>query len=202
MTLTLEQLMERTTKPLISDISLQVLQSLYEQYLLPYTFEYKLDNGEIITLHFEKDNFCHLLGLEKMVSGRIPRRKLTEYKGLNGWEQIRSGGITRKIMRQRAGKANFKSIKGKWIYFAAIPKILTSSTVMIKFHKLGAEYLIYGDFDNAIVHLGISKRHETGYKTWCPRTILEQGKTPPLYGTKYIQSASPIQILSVKREVR
>lgn len=186
MALTLEQLMARTTKPLITDISLQVLQELYEQYLLPYTFIYELSNNETIVLHFEMDNFCHLLGLEKMVSGKIAAQDLKNYKGLDGWSKIKDGTIGREHMRSRAGKANFNSLKGKMIYFAAIPGIITSSTAMIKFHKLGSEYLIYGDFDNAIVHLGISKRSETNYETWCPRTILEEGKTPPLYGERHI----------------
>lgn len=62
--------------------------------------------------------------------------------------------------------------------------------------------MIYGDFDNAIVHLGISPRLETNFKTWCPRTILEEGKTHPLYGTRYIQGESPIHITSFKKELR
>jgi hypothetical protein len=203
MTLSLEQLISRTTKPLIADISLQVLQELYEQYLVPYTFTYELNNNqETVRLHFEKDNFCHLLGLEKMVLGKISTRDLKDYKGLDGWNKIKEGTIDREHMRSRAGKLNFNSLKGKMIYFAAIPHIITSSTAMIKFHKLGAEYLIYGEFDNAIVHLGISKRSETDFKTWCPRTILEEGKTPPLYGTRHIQGVKPIQITSFSKVPR
>jgi hypothetical protein len=42
--------------------------------------------------------------------------------------------ITKEIIRSRAGKANFNSLKGKWIYFAA-----KYSKLMIKSHKLCAE---------------------------------------------------------------
>ncbi|OUS68528.1 hypothetical protein B1748_33665 [Paenibacillus sp. MY03] len=202
MTLTLEQLVARTTKPLIADISLQVLQQLYEQYLLPYTFTYELENHEPVKLHFEKDNFCHLLGLEKMVAGKIRSQDLKLYRGPEGWDNIKNGTIDRDHMRSRAGKPNFNSLKGKWIYFFAIPRILTSDTAMIKFHKLGAELLIYGGFDNAIVHLGISRREETEFKTWCPRTILEEGKTPPLYGTKHIDGQPTLRIVSFKQEAK
>jgi len=83
MPLTLEQLMVRTTKPLISDISLQVLQELYEQYLLPYSFVYELSNDDTIVLHFEKENFCHLFGLEKMLTGKILAMDLKKYKGMH-----------------------------------------------------------------------------------------------------------------------
>lgn len=138
MPLTLEQLMARTTKPLISDISLQVLQGLYEQYLLLYSFVYELSNDVKIVLHFEKENFCHLLGLEKMLTGKIAAKDLKNYKGLDGWNNINNGTIDREHMRSRAGKINFNSLKGKMIYFSAFHRIITSSAAMIKSHKLGA----------------------------------------------------------------
>ncbi|MEK4529824.1 PBECR4 domain-containing protein [Paenibacillus sp. FSL H8-0104] len=200
MTLTMEELVTRMTKPVIADISLQVLQQLYEQHLLPYMFTYELENHDPVKLHFEKDNFSHLLGLEKMVEGKVGN--LAQYRGLEGWKNIKNGTINREHMRSRAGKPNFNSLKGKWIYFLALPRILTSDTSMIKFNKLGAELLIYGSFDNAIVHLGISKRRETELKTWCPRTILEEGKTPPRYGTKHIDGQPSLRVVSIKRAIK
>jgi len=202
MTLDLAGLLARTRKPVIADISLRVLQELYEEYLFPYTFIFELDNGDTITLHFEKDNFCHLLGLEKMVEGKVLQADLKNYRGVDGWNNIKNGTIDIQHMRTRAGKANFNSTKGKMLYFLAIPHVIESSKAMVKINKLGAELLIYGEFDNAIVHLGISRRKETNLMTWCPRTILEEGKTPPLYGKKYIKDINPYNIISFKREKR
>ena len=40
----------------------RVLQDFYTQYLTPQAYIYVLNNGEIIHLLFDNDQFCHLLG--------------------------------------------------------------------------------------------------------------------------------------------
>ena len=76
-------------KPRINDISLKVLSEYYEMFLYPFIYHYhrkSIDEEKDIELRFEKENFCHLLGIESIVKYSVPMRNLHNYKGENGWD--------------------------------------------------------------------------------------------------------------------
>lgn len=83
-------------KPRINDISLFLLKEYYETFLHPFIYHYHIKSSSIeknIELRFEKENFCHLLGIESIAKNAIANRLLHNYRGLNGWNNIENGMI-------------------------------------------------------------------------------------------------------------
>ena len=166
-------------KPKINDISLALLKEYYETFLYPFIYHYHIKSSSIeknIELRFDKENFCHLLGIESIAKNAIANRVLHNYRGLNGWNNIENGMINIKHLRSLNNK-KFKSVKAKYVYFYLIPNLVKQS-MAVKFDvnkimnstKIRCEILFYSkvEGDSAIIHLGIEK-NENGY--YFPRTF-------------------------------
>lgn len=52
-------------------ISLQEIQKFYAEKLENRIFQYTLRGGQVIELAFYKENLCHLLGIQHVISGYI-----------------------------------------------------------------------------------------------------------------------------------
>jgi len=84
-------LKDLTIKPRINDITLKVLADYYKMFLIPFIYNYTLeDNGILknVNLRFNSENFCHLLGIEAIAKDSVPYKKRSEYKGKNGWNNV------------------------------------------------------------------------------------------------------------------
>jgi hypothetical protein len=73
-------------------ISLLLLQEYYEEYLHPHVYDYELSNGQRITLSFETEAFCHLLGVETVMNPTQKNR--WKYSGNSGYEEIKNANVT------------------------------------------------------------------------------------------------------------
>ncbi|WP_066252173.1 hypothetical protein [Aeribacillus pallidus] len=104
--LTCTELYNCSENPRINMISLELLREYYETYLMPYKFEYtatdysdKTSNKINIDLRFDAENFCHLLGIESIVSKNVRKKDLYKYKGKCGFDNIKSGIIDFKFLK-------------------------------------------------------------------------------------------------------
>lgn len=193
-------------KPKINDISLVLLKDYYEMFLYPFIYHYKIksSSGEKnIELRFDKENFCHLLGIESIVKNAIASRMLYNYRGLNGWDNIENGMINIKHLKLLNNK-QFKNVKAKYVYFYLIPN-LVKQPMAVKFDinkisnstKIKCEILFYSkvENDNAIIHLGIEKNTK-GY--YFPRTFFVE-KVSNLEDDIYITNQEVIDVEIEKR---
>lgn len=156
------------TNPRINDIETTILQEFYELYLMPFIFNYNITykdgNKETIKLMFNKENFCHLIGIESIVKYSVRNSDLYNYKGEYGWNNIKLRNITFNKLK-RINRNKFKSIKAKFVFFYLIPHIL-ENPIIVNFDKtkvnppttnIDCKILFYCNEQNAIIHLGISK---------------------------------------------
>ncbi len=87
------ELKDLSIKPRINDISLKILSEYYEIFLWPFVYHYHItsSNGtKDVKLQFEYENFCHLLGIEATVRNSVPRTELHNYRGADGWNNVRN----------------------------------------------------------------------------------------------------------------
>ena len=117
--LTKEDLTTVVKLPAMTDISLQLLQEFYEEYLCSNTYVYELSDGLKIILNFYPENFCHLLGLQHIVPAHLKKN----YRALPGYQGIKDGTITFNHLKS-INKPRFKSMKDKFRYFPYIYQLL------------------------------------------------------------------------------
>ena len=118
-----EDLQNLQMKPRINDITLKVLADYYAFFLNPFIYKYTFKHNpeKSFELWFDKENFCHLLGLETIAKYSVPFKKLHNYKGMDGWHNIygenEDGFILDIPHLKTLNKKNFKSMKAKFVYF-------------------------------------------------------------------------------------
>ncbi|MGG0825163.1 PBECR4 domain-containing protein [Paenibacillus turicensis] len=197
-----ETLFKLTSKPRIDQISLKLLQQYYEQYLEPYIFIFRLDNGETIHLEFHKKHLCHLLGIERIAKGSVKSKDLHKYSGIEGFRNIQNGIITKEHLK-RLNKGKFNSAKDKLIFFYLLPSIIDSPQILLDFvardvHSLiQAKLLAYVSTEQAYVHLGIDQDHIN--MRFFPRTYLIERITQTSDGTKFIKDQSPLKVVKTDK---
>lgn len=173
-----EELRTLSVKPKINDIDLNILQGYYRKFLNPFIYQYDIkddSNPNSIQLRFDKENFCHLLGLESIAKYAVSQKDIHNYKGLDGWHNIQNTSLCFKDLK-RMNKSKFKSIKAKFIYFYLIP-VLIENPIAVNFKneyvdpptKIDCDILFYTKDENAIVHLGIKK--DKILKYYIPKTF-------------------------------
>ena len=121
-----EELRELEIKPRINDIDLNVLQEYYEMYLNPFIYQYDISDDKGISsieLRFDEENFCHLMGIESIVRYAVAKKDLHNYKGKDGWDNIKNSGLSFKDLK-KFNKNKFKSVKAKFVYFYLVPEII------------------------------------------------------------------------------
>ena len=180
-----EDLRNLGIKPKINDIDLDILQEYYEIFLNPFIYEYRIqDEEKNICLRFDKENFCHLLGIESIVKYSVSIKELHNYKGNEGWKFIKEQKLRFKDLK-KLNKRSFKNIKAKFVYFYLLPSII-ERPIAVKFKnenvnpptKIDCDILFYTRNENAVVHLGIKNDEELGYyipKTFFVEKIKEDG---------------------------
>jgi hypothetical protein len=201
-----------TQNPKINIITLDLLREYYEIYLNPYIYKYEIINtveGEInettIELRFDKDNFCHLLGIESTLRYSVSYMELQKYKGQLGWDNIKNGAFDFKFLKTK-NKRGFTDNKSRYVFFYLIPKLAEApkgvlydpSKVMGK-SNVDCELLFFDEFERAYVHIGIKKDEVLGY--YIPKTFLIEKITENNDGLKYIADQQKITVKKVSRDL-
>ncbi|MHB1652317.1 MAG: PBECR4 domain-containing protein [Desulfitobacteriaceae bacterium] len=202
MTLNCLQLYNSSQNPRINDITLDILREYYATYLYPFKFQYEIElvgstHKNIVELKFDKENFCHLLGIESIVRYNIPSNHLTNYKGLLGWNNIENGIINFSHLKS-LNKGEFKNQKSRFVFFYLIPKLLEApkavlyDTTIMSRSTVDCEILLYDELQRAYVHIGIKKDDVLGY--FVPKTFLIEKITQNNDGLQYITSQQAISV--------
>ncbi len=194
-------------KPKINDITLQTLQSYYEQFLNPFIYQYRisLDNEteKNISLRFDEDNFCHLLGIESIAKRTVRRTDIHNYKGIDGWNNIKSGTIDIPHLKS-LDLSKFKSVKAKYVYFYLLPQLIKIPCA-IKYDKelvnpptnIDSEIMFYSKYDEAVIHLGLEYNDDKKYHV--PRTFFVEKLSDKNPVDKYIRNQQKIEIIVEKK---
>ncbi|MHA7583675.1 PBECR4 domain-containing protein [Paenibacillus vandeheii] len=192
-----QELHALTAKPRIDQINMKLILDYYLTYLFPYRFTYYLEDGSILHLDFNKENFCHLVGTESIVKKAIKDRAVhARYKGIQGFNRIMNGEITFEDLKKK-NPGGFKSVKSKLVNFHFIPMLLLSSTQVVYYtrpiNSINCALLIFDVYQNAYIHLGIDKIAEG---TYVARTFLIEPITLKNPGTTFIDGQKgPIPIV-------
>lgn len=208
---TAEELQYLQMKPRINDITLKVLADYYAFFLNPFIFKYTLKSipEKSFELRFDKENFCHLLGIETIAKNSVSYKKLHKYKGINGWHNIygkNEDGFVLDIPHlKNLNKKNFKSIKAKFVYFYLLPNLIYNPlSVIFKNEnvllptKIDCDILFYSKAknDNAIIHLGIKQDNQLGY--YIPKTFFVE-KVSSKQEDIYLAKQEEIEITVLNR---
>lgn len=203
-----EELRNLAIKPKINDISLKVLQDYYNRYLVPFVYTYEIigeENYKEFCLRFDRDKLCHLLGIESIARGHVKYRDLCEYRGLEGWKNIDSEVIDFKKLKS-LNKNKFQSVKAKFVYFYLVPDLI-EHPLAVRFDKnkvnppvrIESEILFYSTYDNAVIHLGISK--DDGDKFYFPRTFFVEKLGNDKLEDVYIVNQEKITVKKAQRTI-
>ena len=199
------ELKELTIKPKINDISLEVLREFYEIFLYPFIYTYTIvqkDKKKTIAVRFNKRNFCHLLGVETIAKRAVKHFELHNYRGKDGWDNIKNGVIDIKHLKT-LNKKKFLSVKAKYVYFYLIPSLL-EKPLAVNYDKrkvmpptnIDCELLFYSAYENAVIHLGLEKEEDENF--YFPRTFFVEKLRKPENKDIYIDKQE--QILAKKEQ--
>lgn len=201
------QLKHLKTKPKINDISLHLLCEYYEVFLNPFIYQYEIEfanhTKRILKLRFEIENFCHLLGLESIAKNSVKSSERFLYKGKIGWENVKSGNIDIKHLKQ-LNKKCFQSVKAKQVYFYLLPKLLDNPLAVVYDRlrvypptKIECKLLLYNAHDNVAVHLGIEETENDG--EFIPRTFFVEKILGDIDKDVYISNQEAVSIKQLDR---
>jgi len=154
---------------------------------------------------FNKEHFCHLLGIESIVRESVNKLELRNYKGRKGWNNIKSGTLDIKFLK-RLNLRKFKNVKAKYVYFYLLP-VLIEQPFGISFDKtkvipptdIDCELLFYNIHEDAIIHLGLQRQRDKSY--YFPKTFFVEKLTTTTKGDKYIQNQERIDVHKETRTI-
>ncbi|MBP3048770.1 hypothetical protein J9345_19755 [Bacillus subtilis subsp. subtilis] len=191
-----------TSKPSFDQISIQLLQEYYEAYLTPYVFKYDVNlNGkhQTIELKFNRDNFCHLLGITKIAkeSKNVPERLVRNYKGNKGYDVIKKGRITKKKLNL-LHKSLYKDMKRKMVWFYLVHRLLQSPKAIEYKYQVNqiasVDIIFFDEIQKAFIHLGILKKKGKVPNVYVPSTFLVEPITQNNDGKKFIDGQPIISV--------
>lgn len=200
------ELKELTIKPKINDISLEVLREFYEIFLYPFIYTYTIvqnNESKKIAVRFNTKNFCHLLGVETIAKEAVKFSELHNYRGEDGWNNVKSGVIDIKHLKT-LNKKKFLSVKAKYVYFYLIPSLL-ETPLAVNYDKskvmpptnIDCELLFYSTYDNAVIHLGLEKEDDEDF--YFPRTFFVEKLSKPGDKDIYTDNQDPIAVTKQNR---
>lgn len=206
---TYNELKEIERQPKINDISLNTLREYYKYYLYPFIYTYTvkdiLGDTKNIELRFDKENFCHLLGVEYIVKNSISYRELHNFKGKDGWDNIKLNLITYSSLKLM-NKSRFNSVKDKSVFFYLIPTLISEPRAVLYNRskvnsdtKIECEVLFYGEYLRVIIHLGIEKHSSEDY--YVPRTFAIERITEKNNGRKFVENQQEIIVEKTSRVI-
>ena len=145
-------LLELTTMPLWSDISLGLYKEFSQKYLIPTIFRYHLENGKTLDVHFAAWSIYHILGIQH-IDGKISK---TEF-----FNEIDNGLDFDHFMNDKRLKKRFNDFKHRIRMFACIYQIMKSEKLFyVQKHQLDnssvvADYIKYALIDQKGANVGI-----------------------------------------------
>ncbi|MDQ6422605.1 PBECR4 domain-containing protein [Paenibacillus sp. LHD-117] len=199
MVLTVKALAALTEKPNIDQISLELLRQFYEEHLEPFTFVFEFEDGQKISLDFKKEEFCHLVGIQKLAVSFVALKDRYKYFGAEGYKNIQNGTITLRSLRDQT-KNNFSLIKDKLVFFYLLPSIVNSPKIMLDFvaapqgSRIQCKLLAYNSTADVYVHLGIDENKATGRHF--PRTFFTERVNQNSDGTKFLKGQKPLNVVN------
>ena len=123
-------------------ISLQEIQKFYAEKLENRIFQYTLRGGQVIELAFYKENLCHLLGIQHVISGN------KEYIGIRGYRKIESGVLTADLLRKH-NENQYRQMRIRIAKFMEVANLLVNGSIYRfyflrqKDSKIRADYIVY-----------------------------------------------------------
>lgn len=190
-----------TRNPSITDISLKLLQEYYDHYLLNKTYEYHLEDGQVISFTFKEKDFCHLLGLEKIIERAVHYSQHYKYYGVNGYKNVKDGTIDFAHLRKTGGKTRFNDSKDKMVFFFLMHRMAEAPTDSIFVEYMGksgsrvnVRFLIYDVCESGVGHLGISFDNDKGL--WYPKTYMTERINETNNGMSLIEGRDRIKVLN------
>lgn len=156
-----KELLAMKDMPEISEVSLQVLQTYYENEILPYKYRYECNNGLTLDFFVEKSEFCHLLlgSVDKLVSDP------NTYKGVKGYDNIKNNVVTIDNLPSKIKDSARYRIKS----FIFLPLLLKNPQI-IYFNKhisntqIPADFLLYKTFEKIKMHFFLKTiNNKTGH---------------------------------------
>ncbi|HEY0826688.1 MAG TPA: PBECR4 domain-containing protein [Bacilli bacterium] len=141
-------LLALTSRANIADIELLPLQELYYKFLYPYKFSFELTNGEVFVLKFDQEKFCHLIGLDKVPKALLNagtrgwnHRRVSDYKGLRGWENILNGTIDMAHMISLSARVrnSMGESSRKLVNFYYLPQLMKTENWLLNMIILNME---------------------------------------------------------------
>lgn len=207
MAMTVDELYNSNVNPKINSVTLDILRQYYQKYLEPNRYKYSLNTGdkvEDLELRFDKENFCHLLGIESIVKRNVRYKERFNYKGNKGWENIEEQIVTFKTLKD-INKRGFNNNKARFVFMYLLPRLLENPSA-VKFEKervakktnVECEIMFYDSIHNAYIHIGIENDEELGY--YIPRTFLIEKISETNDGTIFIDNQTEIIVESLKKE--
>lgn len=113
----LKEDLENNHKLYANRLRTRVLEHFYTDNLVSQTYIYILENGEIIHLIFDEDQFCHLLGFSYF-----------GYHGISGWNSLEKRNI---LLSNLQDISNHKREEIRIINFPKIIRILEEPTMYL-----------------------------------------------------------------------
>lgn len=144
----------------MSKTNLQDLLNFYEEKLCDRRFCYEISNGEIISVSFYREQFCHLLGLQHIFN--YDKR----YLGAAGYKKIKSNNVTVKLLKNY-NRSQFDTVKERMMRFDEILELMLNGNLISfdmdkakpKTH-IQADFIIFRDDKAYILHLFLRKERE------------------------------------------
>lgn len=194
--LDLADLLALTERPNIAEIELSVLQKLYDEHLYPYMFVFELTNEkedkEVIKLNFDRDKFCHLIGLDNVPKALLSAktrgwdsRRIGNYKGSKGWDNIINGTIDMAHIMNLARRVRngLGESRRKLINFYYLPQLMKTGNFVIKYitrqfdTHVTSDLFIYDIHDNLYLQIGL-KKEDTQPDIYYPETFIINSAGP------------------------
>ena len=154
-----------------SAIDLQTLQSIFDNDILPYSFNYTLENGKTIELKFQQSQLSHLLGIQKIDYSRA------DLKGQLCYNGIKNGSITFTLLKSINRAAVRSECKEKMRYFDELPNMLRNpdcvsfdSSIVGRTTRIIMSFALYGNDGRSEKRLilGIDSENDEQFfpRTW------------------------------------
>ncbi len=145
-------LLNLTTIPAWSDISLDLYKDFSQKYLIPTTFKYYLENGKVLNVHFTEWGIYHILGIQH-IDGKIPK---TEF-----FERIDNGLDFDYFINNSKLKRRFHDFKHRIRIFGCIYQIMRNEKIFyvpnqqLKNKTVQADYIKYALIEQKGANIGI-----------------------------------------------
>ena len=153
-----DELLTCSAMPAISDVSLSLYKSFYENKLMPLVFSYDFFDGSSIQLEFPKARFRHLLGIQHIDHGITDDnifQKLDDGLSFADWESDKRKHRKYNDMKDRIAlfSCSYSTLKYGRIFYC--PGRVVSNSPNVKL-----DYIILRQINNRGLNFGI--RNEGG----------------------------------------